>query len=401
MKNKIQWSLTMIFLCLIFISACDKWDDYKKYIDEDKIYPQKPDSLITRPGKNRIQLEWTMSDPKVTSYKILYSQEGKMDSITVPVNGGHSYANDTIKVIIDNLIESNCIFYVKSYDGLGNSSLTTETEEMVYGENYERTLLNRTLINKAFDNDGLHLRWYPATDDTEIGVEITYTDNFENLKTVFIADSIVSNTISDFNVNYPFSYRTKYLPTPTAIDTFNSSLDEDQITFASELVNAESPFQITDRGWWFDNRFGDIYGWTANQAAAQNGTVDNAAQYALVFWSWPGYSPSAGITNGKIYQTLQLSAGTYSFVITVQYTSILYNSFKQYIAANKGVALPDVNFVETDALSWTLIGPGLGNGSILKCDFKLDDPSIVTIGIVGSIAVNQELRFKKFALIKN
>ncbi|WP_298649078.1 DUF4998 domain-containing protein [uncultured Proteiniphilum sp.] len=401
MKSKIQWYLTMIIFCLIIIPACSKWDDYKKYIDEDKIYPQKPDSLKTRPGKNRIQLEWTLTDPKVTSCKILYSQEGILDSITVPVGTGQSYTNDTVRVIIDNLIESNCIFNVISYDDLGHSSLAVEAEGMVYGENYEKSLLNRTLRSKSVDNDGLHLQWYPTVDDTELGIELNYKDDSENSKTVFIADSIISNTIAGFNVNYPFTYRTKYLPTPTAIDTFYSPPNEDRITFTSELINTERPFQVTDRGWWFQGRFGDAYGWTVNAAAAQNATVDNFAQYALVLWSWTGYSPVSGITNGKIYQTLQLAAGTYSLVVTVQSTTALVNSLKQYIVANKGIVLPDVDLVETVALSWTSIGAGLADGTVVTCNFTLDEPSVISLGIVGSIVGMQELRFRKFELIKN
>lgn len=400
MKSKIQLCLTMMVIYLTIMPACSKWDDYKMYIDGDRIYPQKPYALKSRPGKNRIQLEWIISDPKVTSNKIIFSQEGVRDSVTIPISVGHNYVNDTIRVIIDNLIESNCNFKVISYDDLGNASLPVEGEEMVYGANYERSLLNRTLRGKAVDNDGLHLQWYPAMDDTEVGIELNYTDNLESQKTVFIEDSVISNTIAGFNVNFPFTYRTKYLPTPTALDTFYSSSSQDRITFASELINTERPFQITDRGWWLHGRFGDASGWTFNAAAGQNATVDNLAQYALVLWSWTGYSPVSGITNGKIYQTLQLAAGNYSFVVTVQYTSAIANSLRQYIAANKGIALPDVSLIEQEALSWLSIGTGLNDGTLLTINFTLEDPSVITLGVVGSISGSQELRFRKFELIK-
>jgi hypothetical protein len=392
---------TIVVLHFAGMYACTQWDEYKKYIDEEMIFPQKPDSLKTRPGKNRIQLEWTIADPKVTSCKILYSQEGILDSVTVPVGSGQGYANDTVRVVIDNLIESNCIFNVISYDDRGHSSLAVEAEEMVYGENYEKSLLNRTLKNKLIDHEGLHLQWYAAVDDTEKGIELNYRDDSGNPKTAFVADSVTSNTLSGFNVNYPFTYRTKYLPAPTAIDTFYSSANEDRITFATELVNTERPFQVTNRGWWFQGRFGDAYGWTVNAAAAQNATVDNFARYALVLWSWTGYSPVSSITNGKIYQTLQLASGTYSFSVTVQSTTAIVNGLKQYVAVSKGITLPDVGLAETEALSWTSIGTGLADGTLLTCSFTLDEASVVSLGIVGSIAGMQELRFKKFELIKN
>lgn len=401
MKNNIYRYLIMMIAGLIILPSCSDWDEYKMYIDKDRIYPQKPDSLKTRPGKNRVQLEWIISDPKVKSFKVLYSQEGVQDSVIVPVSLEKKYSIDTVKVIVDNLIESNCIFNVISYDALGNASLTVEAEEMVYGENYEKSLLNRVMLSKSVDTEGLHLNWYPPTEDTELGIEITYKDESGNTHTYFIADSISSSTIAGYDVNYPFTYRTKYLPSPTAIDTFYSAVNQDQIIFASELVNTERPFQITDRGWWFDRSFGDLLGWVVNTAAARNGTVDNRVQQALVFWSWPGYSPSNGIINGKIYQTLKLNAGSYTFKVTALYTSGGWSPIKQYIAVNKGVALPNVDKVEAEALSWKIIGMGLGDGSVITCSFTLEEASVVSLGIVGTIGSAQELRFKKFELIKN
>ncbi len=380
--------------------ACTQWDEYKKYIDEEIIYPQKPDSLKTYPGKNRILLEWTIADPKVSSCKVFYNQEGIQDSVIVPVNAEHNYSNDTIRTVIENLIESNCIFNVISYDNLGHSSLTVEAEEFVYGENYEKSLINRTLRSRFVDTDGLHLQWYPATDETELEIEINYTDNQGNQKTVFVADSVIANTIADFNVNYPFTYRTSYLPTTTAIDTFYSSLIEDQITFPSGLVNSEAPFEITDRGWWFNGRFGDLYGWIVNDAAAANGTVDNYRAYCMVFWTWAAYnySPSPTISNGKIYQTISLSPGTYSFKATVKYISTSVDEV--YLAVNTGLSLPDVDNVEKEAISYTTVSPGLVEGTVIECEFTIESSVVGSLGLVGNSSNQNEIVFKKFELIE-
>jgi len=84
------------------------------------------------------------------------------------------------------------------------------------------------------------------------------------------------------------------------------------------LLNTVAPFAITGRGWWVQGRFGTPTNWIINSAAAQNGNVDNAYGNALSMWAWSGYSPAGSFTNGKIYQTILLGAGTYSFRARVE-----------------------------------------------------------------------------------
>ena len=44
----------------------------------------------------------------------------------------------------------------------------------------------------------------------------------------------------------------------------------------------------------------------------------------LVMYAWSGY-PSAGVTNGKLYQTVKLEACTYRFDISVSFIERLLN----------------------------------------------------------------------------
>lgn len=399
MKMKIKWLIVMIILCSLIISACSKWDDYTKYIDENKIYPQKPDSLKVYVGYERALLEWTIVDPKVTSCKVYYTQEGEQDSILVPIAKLNNFTNDTIQVVIDNLIETTCYFKVISYDDYGHSSLEVETEEYIYGDNYQKSLLNRSLKSKQMLNNQFHLQWYDA-DETELGIELEYKDIFSKSKKIYIPDTVTSTVIADFNVDYPFAYRTLYLPKSTAIDTFYTAVEEVKFDFPSELSNTKAPFEITNRGLWLNNRAGTISGWIVNDVVEKQGSVDNNWGRRMVMWGWSGFTPVPSITNGKIYQILSLPSGSYSFRATVFKMSSQNNQV--YLVVNNGFSLLDITNVENESLAFVDISSTFkGDYNVAICEFTLDAPSTVSLGIVGNVGPNQEVFFHEFELITN
>ena len=229
MKKKIKWFPAIIVLCIACV-RCAGYDDYKKYMPEGEIiYPQKADSVKTFPGKNRIQLEWIIIDPRVTSCKIMYEQGGIQDSMTVSISG-NGYENDTVRVIIPDLEEANYRFKIVSYDDFGHTSIPVETEEQAYGEMYENSLLNRMLKSTSFDGSDLQLEWYDAV-ATETGIKIDYTDINGTNRTMTVAASETSTTIPGFNATEPFYYSTMYRPVPSAIDLFYARVVEERIRY--------------------------------------------------------------------------------------------------------------------------------------------------------------------------
>lgn len=223
MKSKIVL-YPIIFLFSILCLQCTEIDEYKKYMpDGGIIYPQKPDSVKTFPGKNRIQLQWLLVDPKVTSCEVFYEQDGVKKSSLVNVNGS-SYEYDTVKVIIPDLSETTYVFEIVSYDDLGNISVPVEAVESAYGELYEGTLLNR--LQKSYsssEEDGLMLEWHSAT-STEIGIKLEYTSTNGNMRTIIVSNLETSTSIPDFDYSEPLYYSTMYQPVPTAIDTFYAEI---------------------------------------------------------------------------------------------------------------------------------------------------------------------------------
>jgi hypothetical protein len=233
--NKIRWYPVIVVLCFVCVQ-CSKYDEYKKYMPNGEIiYPQKPSSVKTYPGKNRVQLEWVIVDPKVTSCKIAYKQENIQKDTTVVIPERGTGSNDTIRVIVPDLKETAYVFEIVSYDDFGNVSIPVEVEEEVYGEIYETTLSNRLLKDYSYDKEnGLQLEWYDA-DETEIGMELYYTDINGNNQMILVAGSETSTTISDYKYGEPLFNISLYKPVPSAIDTFYT---EKQRVIMQTTINA-------------------------------------------------------------------------------------------------------------------------------------------------------------------
>ena len=400
-ENKVKWIPVIVVLCVIFTS-CTRFDEYKKYMPEGEIiYPQKADSVNTYPGRNRIQLEWAIIDPKVSSCEVFYEQSGIQGKITVPVHGSGNYKNDTVRVTIPNLEETNYKFKIVSYDNLGHASIPVETEEQVYGERYERSLNNRQLKSVEYDADksSLNVVWYNA-DANEIGIDVKYTDIQGGKQSLFLTPSETNKTISDFKVSEPLVYKTQYKPTATAIDLFYAQTKEVLIPYwknitAEVLSNTASPF--TRGAHIMMDRFYLAEGWTANAAASANGNIDGYGPRndALTMWTYSGFPT---ITNGKLYQTVSLEAGKYRFNAFVFETGS--SGYQVYATASSGNELPNTDDVESQALGFIRVPSGIAMGANVKISFEftLTTKSIISLGFAGTLTGNQQVFFSKVEL---
>ena len=257
-NNKIKIGYPIIVVFYIMFAHCTSYDEYKKFMpDGEIIYPQKADSLKTYPGRNRMLLEWALVDPKVTSCIVTYEQAGIQGSITVPLQDRSDYVNDTIRLIIPDLEETTYRFKIVSYDDFGHASLTVEAEAFVYGEMYERSLLNRIVKNVSADEAWRTiLEWYEG-DDNEIGIHLNYTDVNGGNHSMIVAQSETSTILQDdINMGAQLSYYTMYKPVPSAIDTFYAPVIDyhlpkferqlDRLKFNEMFLPGDMP---SDPGW--------------------------------------------------------------------------------------------------------------------------------------------------------
>lgn len=408
MKKIIKLCPVLFALCLL-CANCTDMDEYKKYIaDGEIIYPQKADSIKSYPGKNRIMLEWLIIDPKVDFCRVYWNQDGERKTVDIPVDN-HDYESDTVRVVIDDLEESSYIFDVISFDEFGNTSIPSEVEESAYGQIYEASLVNRVLKSKEYDASGLTLEWYGA-DETEVAVLLSYTDLTGTRKDIIIPQSSTEIILPDFNVEYPFYYRTSYVPVPNAIDTFYAAIEEERVVYYADITddylqNTGEPFQLGDMV--VDNRFYVATGWKTNEAAATNGNIDVLKysannNWGLTLWAWSGYSPSGGFSNGKLYQTIELDAGTYRFDALVYAVSSSLN--KSYVVAALGEDLPDIDDVPALALASAIvpsdIQEGAANKPTLSVEFTLTQRTKVSLGFVANIDHTQETIYRKVKLFE-
>ena len=432
MKNRIKWYPVLLFACIAMIQ-CTKSDDYKKYLMEDGaagliVYPQKPDQLKTYPGRNRIQLEWVIIDPKVTQCVVTYEQAGNQDTLVIDIEERNDYTNDTIRVMINDLEENMYMFKIISYDDLGHASIPVEAEELSYGEVYESFLLNRTVKSMVYDTDqGLLIEWYPAADTSEICIVFNYTNNNGDPVTTTITNKQAAIThIPDFDYTVPVTYYTMYKPAYKALDIFYSSTTEKKVEYTpyywaeitgDHLKNYEFPFAYT--GSVYLTRYYPLVDWTFNNTfnvAADGGgyghyDYNSARRGSMVISSW--YNQNSGNTsrvlNGKLYQAVELEAGEYRFGVWVYETTDIVEGNAAYSVVADAtdtsageVAIPDIDetllTLVSQPLAYKTIPSGLKNpgsnlpsapytGIMLTHEFTLTAKSTVHLGMVAYFPV--------------
>jgi predicted secreted protein len=211
--------LTLIIALCIF-SSCDSMDDtYKEFIEDGQIiYSAKLDSINTYPGRNRILITWNpIKDPRIT--KVSVSWSNKKYSAEMPITS----SMDTV-MMIENLDEGNYTFDFYTFDDKGNRSMKVEALGLVYGENYENSLLIRAIESMSL-NDNILKITFRSMDQTETYIyqEIVYTSSMNGEeKTILVASDIEEIEIDDYSGN-GFIHRSVYKPSDLSPDLFYSS----------------------------------------------------------------------------------------------------------------------------------------------------------------------------------
>ncbi|MDR0574813.1 MAG: discoidin domain-containing protein [Tannerella sp.] len=200
--------------------ACSSMDhtyrDFWK--DGELIYPAPVDSVKVFPGKNRIGFEWQiLADPNIVSAKMYWNN--KNDSMIFPIEtNGQDYVAG---VMLENLKEATYAFTIYTYDVDGNRSIPREATGKAYGKTYENSLLPRIVKDAYYENNFLTVVWGDPVDTTSYGSELTYATTENDLHTIQIAADADTVRINNYNnESGTIEYRTAFVPTPMALDTF-------------------------------------------------------------------------------------------------------------------------------------------------------------------------------------
>jgi hypothetical protein len=221
--------------------ACTAMDHtYKDFWKEgEQVYPAPVDSVKSYPGKNRIDIEWTLkAGADVAWIKVYWNN--KSDSLVLPVNTV-GQTDTIIRISLDNMQEGTYAFTVYTFDSNGNRSVPSEITGTIVGEAYERMLLIR-LVEDAYYEDGkVIVVWGNPVDDTSFGSELIYQAAGDETHTALAPPQSDTLKIEDYAGSGTFEYRTGYLPAPGSLDTFYT---------AFRTVEVKLPIRELDKTGW-------------------------------------------------------------------------------------------------------------------------------------------------------
>ncbi len=349
--------LVTVLILIVSIFSCSDADEYLKYTEGGEIsYTGKIDSLKIFPGRNRVMLEGLIiSDPKVTQLRAYWNS--KADSIVVPIV--KTTQIDTVSAIIEGLDENIYNFEIRTFDADENSSIPQFATQEVFGERYQESLNNRLILKSSLSSD-LSLTIEFATMDRTTGVyatEVVYTDGADVEQTLYVPIATNEIVIPNYKEGSKFSHHSLFLPHEESIDIFYSeqlSLQPEVVDFSDKIKNNKIPFQVSERS----GRWGNLADWTTNDAAKNHGGYGGWDEWSTGIFNLESGWGSPIITNGKVYQTITLNAGTYVFKAHPRAKGTGIDSGYTlddfvYLTVAEGNILPDSNagILETDPLT--------------------------------------------------
>lgn len=387
----------LAILLMGLMASCSKMDDYKKYTEGGEIsYTGKLDSARIYSGKYRALLNGLfIADPKVKKCVVYWNN--KADSVVIPVN--RTPKVDTLKYFINNISEGVHNFIIYTYDAAGNRSIPVYKTGRVYGDRYQSTLSNRG-INAGFTNElGVTALEFGGMDRLSgvFATELIYVDNTNTQRTVRIPIATTNYTLANFKEKTSIKYRTLFLPDSLSIDTFYTAYENLYIPKFSKVditntylknVGANVAYSTINSG----NRWGILSDWITNDAvknASGFGGYEKRSNVGFISleagWGLPN------VTNGKIYQTVNLPAGNYRL-------EIVMNDFNtggsRYLTVASGTTIPDIANITSSSIAFA-------NLESKKLDFTLDQAKQVSIGFAASLTGTSSTgQYAKIASVK-
>lgn len=386
MKNnikKINKQVLFAGLAILFCSilaSCAKMDDYKKFTEGGEIsYTGKLDSVRINSGKYRVVLNGLfLADPKVKKCVVYWNN--KADSVVVPVTRTANV--DTLKLAITNISEGVQNFIIYTYDDAGNRSIPVYRTGRVYGDRYQATLANRG-VNSAFTNEtGVSTIEWGGMDRVSgvFATEVIYTDNSNAEKTVRIPIDVSNYVIPNFKEKGTIKYRTLFLPDTLSIDTFYTAYTDMYIPKFSKVDVTSTYLKNVGPGIVASSMSGTRWGILADwvtSASVKNasGTVggfENKSGGVISFeagWGLPN------VTDGKIYQTINLPEGNYRFEIVM---TDFNTGGARYLAVAAGTTLPNVADITSASIAFSSFESRMLN-------FTLEQDSQVSLGFAATL----------------
>ncbi|TDD95921.1 DUF4998 domain-containing protein [Flavobacterium cellulosilyticum] len=342
MKFKQNYVTKLIFLSLFFIALSCSRDSLYEPTNNETLALGEVKSLVIKPGINSAKIEGVIDDPNVTEVKIFWDNKSK--SIMVPVSNNGDASTFTTQ--IDNLQEKLYIFKFQTLDNQGESSRITSGGAKVYGSNYLAKTVNRNIVSSQLKDSDLNFVFNSLMLNTGIlGTEIIYINAEGKEIEVFSSNNKTKINIADFKSGSTLRYRSLYKFSPLALDTIYTEYNNHKPFVLAELQNASGPFSKAE---YDGKRWGNLAApWITNDAAKNHNGYGGFNGKNKLFNMESGWGAPA-ITNGKIYQTIELDPATYQLKVTISATNLKdSDDGGGYIVIANGNGLPDVENITT------------------------------------------------------
>jgi hypothetical protein len=218
-----------ITMMAILIIACSDMNELQQpFLDRGEIiYAAKVDSVVIRPGKNRIQFDLIVNSQRIRTARFFWNDYKDLESGVIMFKDSSDLeisGKGIFKKILAGMDERRYIFKLQTFDEFGNASLPTEINAYVYGQRYEDQLVARSVRSTSVGkNEELTIRWGIA--EGALSSEIRYT-NFADqvvIKSFPIAESV--SFIEDLKPGTGYEYRTVYKPDTSGIDFFYTDFE--------------------------------------------------------------------------------------------------------------------------------------------------------------------------------
>lgn len=344
MKFKTNYAIKLILLTLLLsIMSCES--DYLIESNNNKnnaLALGELKSLVIRPGINMASIEGVIDDPNVTEVKIYWDNKSK--SITVPVNNNGDAS--TFMTQIDNLQEKLYVFEAQTFDSHGESSRIISGGAKVYGSSYLAKTVNRTIVSSQLKESDLNFVFNSLPLDSGIlGTEIIYKNTEGKEIEIFNSTNKTKINIADFKSGSTLKYRSLFKFSPLALDTIYTEYTNHKPFVLAELQNASAPYLKAE---YDGKRWANLAApWITNDAAKNHNGYGGFNGKNNLFNMESGWGAPA-ITNGKIYQTIELDPATYQLKVTISATNLNdTDDGGGYIVIANGNGLPDVENLTT------------------------------------------------------
>ncbi|MCA5005362.1 DUF4998 domain-containing protein [Sphingobacterium bovistauri] len=373
--------LAVLAISISAFISCAKWDEFKEYNKGGEIvYVGKLDSVIVLSGKERVKIVAQVKpDPKIRKALIRWN-DGK-DSLIVDI------ANNTLFQQYIPMPEGIVSLQLLTMDDKENRSVAVPAIGRAYGSRYSAGLSNRLTSNAIIEPTKATLDWLEMDLSAgPIATEVRYAAANGTMKTIVVNIKDTRTVISDLASSAKtVTYRTLFLPQKTSIDTFYTPFVELGLAkdVTSEyLHNYGNPIATSS----VSGRWGIPSVWVTN-AAVRNfrsgsnyyGGVDHwfGGPFLAMEAGWSGDN-LATITNGKIFQTVTLPPGHYTFEMDIP-DCTAGGDF--YTVAANGTDIPNTEYVSS---SLGFLKTNSSGTHAMK--FTLLEQKQVSLGFVGNLA---------------